>query len=267
LVGVQQEKCPHCGRSNPGLWGYSRFFQNLGDDFGFVRLIIGACVFVFVLTLIADPSGIGMRGFSILSPNHLIVKAFGASGAVPVFGYGWWWTLLSASWLHGNLLHILFNMLWVRQLAPATSRIYGAGRMVIIYLAAGAFGFLLSSFAGAFLGFLPVSLRGAGWTLGASAAVFGLLGALVLYGRRGGSTAVGQQAWMWAIFLGVFGFIMPGVDNFAHLGGFLGGYAAAHWLDPRRPERVEHLMAAVIGLGLSLLAVLFSVLRGFALLG
>jgi rhomboid protease GluP len=72
---------------------------------------------------------------------------------------------------------------------------------------------------------------------------------------------------MWAIFLGVFGFIMPGVDNFAHLGGFLGGYAVAHWLDPRRPERVEHLMAAVIGLGLSLLAVLFSVLKGLALLG
>lgn len=268
LVGVQQEKCPHCGRGNPGLWGYTRFFQSLGDDFGFVRLIIGACIVLYVLTLLVNPSGIGMGSlFSMLSPSMEGLFLFGASGAVPVFAYDRWWTVLSASWLHGGLIHILFNMLWVRQLAPATSRIFGAGRMVIIYLVAGAAGFVLSSFAGAYLGFLPSFLRGAKFTIGASAAIFGLLGALVLYGRRGGSSAVGQQAWMWAIFLGVFGFIMPGIDNFAHLGGFLGGYAAAHWLDPRRPERVEHLMAAVIGLGLSLVAVLFSVLKGLALLG
>lgn len=268
LVGVQEEKCPHCGRGNPGLWGYTRFFQSLGDDFGFVRLIIAACVVLYVLTLLVNPSAIGMKSlFSMLSPSVESLFLFGASGAVPVFGYDRWWTVLSASWLHGSLLHILFNMMWVRQLAPATSRIFGAGRMVVIYLVAGAAGFLLSSFAGAYLTFLPSFLRGANLTIGASAAIFGLLGALVLYGRRGGSTAVGQQAWMWAIFLGVFGFIMPGVDNFAHLGGFLGGYAAAHWLDPRRPERIEHLMAAVIGLGLSLLAVLFSVLKGLSLLG
>ena len=268
LVGVQQEKCPHCGRGNPGLWGYTRFFQSLGDDFGFVRLIIGACVVLYVLTLLVNPSGIGMKGiFSMLSPSTEGLFLFGASGAIPVFGYGRWWTVLTASWLHGGLLHIFFNMYMVRQLAPANSRIYGAGRMVIIYLVAGAAGFVLSSFAGAYLGFLPSFLRGAKFTIGASAAIFGLLGALVLYGRRGGSSAVGRQAWTWAIFLGVFGFIMPGIDNFAHLGGFLGGYAAAHWLDPRRPERVEHLMAAVIGLGLSLLAVLFSVLKGLALLG
>jgi len=268
LVGVQQDACPHCGRGNPGLWGYTRFFQGLGDDLGFVRLIIGACVVLFLLTLVVKPSTSAMKGlFSLLSPSMESLFLFGASGALPVFVYDRWWTVLSASWLHGGLLHILFNMLWVRQLAPATSRIYGAGRMVIIYLVAGAAGFLLSSFAGAYLDFLPSFLRGAKLTIGASAAIFGLLGALVLYGRKGGSTAVGQQAWMWAIFLGVFGFIMPGVDNFAHLGGFLGGYAVAHWLDPRRPERVEHLMAAVIGLGLSLLAVLFSVLKGLALLG
>jgi rhomboid protease GluP len=266
LVGVQQEQCPHCGRSYPGLWGYSRFFQSLGADFGFVPLIIGACIVLYVLTLAVNPSGIGMKGvLSMLAPNLESLFLFGASGAIPVFVYDRWWTVLSASWLHGGLLHILFNMLWVRQLAPATSRIYGAGRMVIIYLVAGAAGFLLSSFVGAYLGFLPSFLSGAKITIGASAAIFGLLGALVLYGRRGGSAALGQQAWMWAIFLGVFGFIMPGVDNFAHLGGFLGGYGVAHWLDPRRPERIEHLVAAVVGLGLSLAAVLVSVLTGLAI--
>ena len=61
--------------------------------------------------------------------------------------YGRWWTVLSASWLHGGVLHILFNMLWVRQLGPATAEIYGPGRMVIIYTVAGAVGFTLSSVA------------------------------------------------------------------------------------------------------------------------
>ena len=53
--------------------------------------------------------------------------------------------MLSAGWLHGGVLHILFNMMWVRQLGPATADIYGAGRMVIIYTIAGAVGFALSS--------------------------------------------------------------------------------------------------------------------------
>jgi rhomboid protease GluP len=58
----------------------------------------------------------------------------------------------------------------------------------------------------------------------------------------------------------VFGFVMPGIDNYAHLGGFLGGYVTAAALDPRREERVDHLIAAAVAIGLSLLAVLASVL-------
>ena len=55
--------------------------------------------------------------------------------------------MLSASWLHGSLLHIVFNMMWVRDLGPVVADMYGAGRMVIIYTVAGVCGFLLSSFA------------------------------------------------------------------------------------------------------------------------
>ena len=78
--------------------------------------------------------------------------AFGASGAIPVYVNGMWWTVLSAGWLHGSALHILFNMMWVRQLAPATADIYGPGRMVIIYTIAGVVGFAVSSTAGLYLG-------------------------------------------------------------------------------------------------------------------
>ena len=268
LVGVKEEVCPHCGRAQPGFWGFSRTFQNLSQVMGFTQIIVGGCVVLYILTLADDPSGIQMGGMmSMLQPSGESMYRFGASGAVPVFGYGRWWTVLSASWLHGGLLHILFNMLWVRQLAPATSRLYGPGRMMLIYLGGGAAGFILSSWAGAYLGFLPSFLRGAYLTIGASASIFGLLGALVHYSRRAGGTAIGQQAWTWAIVLGLFGFMMPGVDNFAHLGGFLGGYGLARWLDPLKPEKVDHLVAALVGLALSLAAVIFSVVRGLPVQG
>lgn len=268
LVGVREPSCPHCGRRNPGLWGFGRALQSLGLEVGFVQLIIGACAVLYLLTLAINPSGIQMRGMlSMLSPSAESLFLFGASGAVPVFGYQRWWTVLSASWLHGGVLHILFNMLWVRQLAPPMARLYGPGRMMLIYLVAGAAGFALSSVAGAYLGFLPPALRGAHLTIGASASIFGLLGALVLYGRRAGGAGLGQQAWSWALLLFVFGFVMPGVDNFAHLGGFLGGYGLARWLDPLRPERLDHLVAALVGLALSLLAILLSVFLGRSLVG
>ena len=67
------------------------------------------------------------------SPNGRVLQMFGASGAFPVFFRGDWWTVLSASWLHGSLLHILFNMMWVRELGPATSDIIGPSRTIIIY--------------------------------------------------------------------------------------------------------------------------------------
>lgn len=257
LVGVQEQTCPHCGRPSPGLWGYARFLQNLGQDFGFVPFVIGVCVALYLLMLIADPSGIRSGGLSFLMPSHAAIERFGASGAGPVFFQHRWWTVLSANWLHGGVLHILFNMMWVRQLGPATARLFGPGRMILIYLVAGVSGFVLSSVAG----FVRYGAYGANhFTLGASAAVFGLLGALVLYGRRTGSSAMSQQVWSWAIVLFVFGLVMDGVDNFAHFGGFAGGYLAARWFDPLKPERIDHLLAAVIGLGLSLLSILLSVL-------
>ena len=250
LVGVNENSCPHCGRSNPGLWGFTRVFQNLGQSVGPVQVIIGSCAVIYLLTLITDPSGIGMSGFlSMLRPSQKAILIFGASGTIPAIEFGRWWTVLSASWLHGSLLHILFNMMWVRQLAPATAKFYGVGRMLLIYVVSGAVGFILSTLSGHQL------------TLGASAAVFGLMGALVVYGRRTGNTAMGQQVWTWAGVLFLLGFVMPGVDNFAHLGGFLGGYGTARWLDPLRQETSHHLAAGLIAVGVSLLAVVVSVIH------
>ncbi len=263
LVGVRDDRCFSCGRSNPGMWGLAPALRKLGQDFGFLPMVLFGCTGLYVATLLIDPSGIRMGGMlSFLSPSLPSLFLFGASGAIPVFQYGRWWTILSAAWLHGGLLHILFNLYWVRQLGSLVADVFGPTRLVILYTVSSATGFLLSSTAGT----LPVPfLQGAGFTVGASAPIFGLLGALVYYGRFMGSSRLGRQAWVYAMVLFVFGLIMPNVDNFAHLGGFLGGYFAVPLLDPRYPEKFAHLAGALICVGLTVLSIVLSVVHGLAL--
>lgn len=262
LVGVSEEKCFYCGRPSPGMWGYTSILRRLGQDLGFVQIVIGGCVALYIATLLIYPAGIRGGGLmSFLAPSQASLFLFGASGSMPLFEYGRWWTVLSAAWLHGGLLHLLFNMMWVRSLAPVTADTYGIGRTVIIYTVTSMTGFLLSSWMGMFQS-LPWPLRGAELTIGASAPIFGLLGALVYSGRRGVGTALGQQALRFAVILGVFGLIMPGIDNWAHLGGFAGGYFLARWLDPMQPERTDHQIAALACVGLTILSVVVSILHG-----
>jgi rhomboid protease GluP len=256
LVGVNDERCYNCGRWNPGLWGYAPLLRRLGNDLGFTSLVIGACTFLYVASLLASGRGLMMVAgpMNFLVPSNMAIVLFGASGAYPVFVLGWWWTFLSAGWLHGSALHILFNMMWIRQLGPVTGELYGPSRAVIIYTAASALGFLVSTMAGSTI------------TLGASAGIMGLLGAMVRYGQRTGSNRLGSQAWGWALTLFVFGFLMRGVDNWAHGGGFVGGYLAGFLLDPLQRERPSHLMAALACLALTGLAVLASIVSGLGLL-
>jgi rhomboid protease GluP len=257
LVGVKDEKCYSCGRRNPGLWGFGPVLRRLGNDFGFSTVIVYGCCGLYALSLILTVlSGGSLMGgglFSILGPNRFAFDALGAAGAYPVFVLGRWWTLVSAGWLHAGALHILFNMMWVRQLGPSVEDMYGGARMVVIYTISSATGFFLSSFLGAYAA-IPF-FSGAGYTLGASAPIFGLLGALVYYGRRGGSSLVRSQAMSYAVTMFVFGLIMPGVDNSAHLGGFVGGYLAGMWLDPLKRERMDHFVGAAICLVVTALAI------------
>jgi rhomboid protease GluP len=185
---------------------------------------------------------------------------------LPVYGLGHVWTVLSASWLHGGLLHIVFNMMWVRQLAGPVAELYGAGRMILIWTAASVVGFGLSSTASAFLPPIPILGSHAPFTVGASASIFGLLGALVCYGRRTGQRAMHQQVWTWAVVMFIFGAIMPGVDNWAHAGGFLGGFGAARALDPLKPERSRHMLWALVCLGLTAASIVLSIVTGAQLL-
>jgi rhomboid protease GluP len=268
LVGVNDEKCYTCGRRNPGLWGFGPALRRFGSDLGFVSLITYGCIVIYflslVLTMVLGGNILGGGVFSLLGPHPQVNYLLGAAGAAPVFRDGRWWTLLSAGWLHGGALHILFNMMWVRELGPAVGDMYGAARMVIIYTIGCIAGFILSSFLGYYAPFIPF-FSGSGQTVGASAPIFGLLGALVHYGRRGGSSLVGSTALNYALTMGIFGFIMPGIDNSAHLGGFLGGYLASMWLDPLKRERMDHFVIAALCLlatGLAVIASVVSTLLG-----
>jgi rhomboid protease GluP len=260
LVGVKDDKCYNCGRRNPGLWGFGPVLRRFGNDFGFTTVIIYGCCGLYalslVLTVLSGGNLFSGSIFSLLGPNRFAYEALGAAGVYPVFAEGHWWTILSAGWLHGGALHILFNLMWVRQLGPAVEEMYGGARMVIIYTISSAAGFLLSSFLGAYAA-IPF-FSGGYYTLGASAPIFGLLGALVHYGRRGGSSHVRSQAMSYAITIFVFGLIMPGIDNGAHLGGFIGGYLAGMWLDPLKRERMDHFVGAAICLIATAIAVVTS---------
>ena len=260
LVGVSEKTCPYCGRRSPGMFGFTASLARLGRDMGFVDAVIGGCLLLYLLTLVVDPQSVHfLAGFELISPGMLSVLRFGASGAIPVFGLHRWWTVLSAGWLHGGLVHIGLNLYWLRYLAPPVAELYGASRMVIIYTVSSVTGFLLSSV----LGLEPKlgQWLGAPVTLGASAPILGLVGALVYYGRRSGSSAVSRTAWSYAITMILFGFVASGlvhVDNAAHLGGFAGGYLTGRILDPLRAERGDHQLGALICLALTAASVVAS---------
>lgn len=265
LVGVNQEKCLNCGRGNPGLWGFAGVLRRVNLEEAATRLIVIGCVALYVLSLVLEPAAIGFQGmFGLLSPGRGALFSLGASGALPVVQAGRWWTLLSAGWLHGGVLHILFNMMWVRQLAPATTMLFGPARMLLIYLLSSVVGFLASSLGGAYLHPLRFLMGGSPYAIsvGASAAVFGLLGAAVYAGRRGIASQLGRQAWGYALALFVFGLIVPGVDNWAHLGGFVGGYGLARMFNPNLPERTDHVLAVGVLLVATLAAIGLSLVVG-----
>lgn len=268
LVDVTDDRCPHCGARWPALWGYSRLLRRLGGlDVGLAKVILGSCVALYALSLLIDVAGIRMGGFlDILGPAPTSLYRLGAAGILPVWQHGRWWTVLSAGWLHGSLLHIFFNMYWVWYLVPQVAQVYGAGRTLVIYTVASASGFLLSSCGLVLLSqvspglarLLGQVLGTAGITIGASAALMGLLGVLIAYGRRGGPSYLVGWAGRYVIIFLLFGLFLRSVDNWAHLGGLIGGYLCGVAMDPSRPERLNDLLAGAACLLATLLAIVAS---------
>jgi rhomboid protease GluP len=202
-----------------------------------VRVLIIVNAAMFILSLLLNPSlaSLSANPFAMLSPDNRSLLLLGATGVIPIGQLGRWWSLITASYLHGGILHILFNMMALKQIAPLIFYEYGFFRMAVIYTLGGVLGFWISYLAG-----IP-------FTIGASAAVCSLIGAALYYGKsRGGAygDAIYRQIGGWALGIFAFGFLMPGINNWGHGGGLLGGIALGFLLGYRekRPESISHVI-------------------------
>ena len=138
-----------------------------GNDLGFVNIVTAGTVIMYVLSLVMSRDGNQIG----LSPSSVALRVLGASGASPVFEFGWWWTVLTAGWLHGGILHIAGNMLFLWVFGNNIEDSLGRVKFLLFYLAAG----LVAVYSQAALD--PESTVP---TIGASGAVAGVLGAYAL---------------------------------------------------------------------------------------
>ena len=241
LIGVGEEKCPFCGAWRPGLYGWTPVVQRLfGQRLDLIAIIVIGCVGLFIASLVLQPEAIlQMNGlFSILSPGQRALYQLGMTGGV-AWREGWWWTVLTAIYLHGGLLHIFFNVMWIRSLGPQVEEVYGPARAFVIFSVAGATGFVLSD------------VVSGSPSIGASGSIFGLLAALIVYGRKRGGSMMTMQLWQWAAVMFAMGFFMGGVNNWAHAGGFAGGWATAQAMrfsEKRESRGVQLLALALLAL-------------------
>ncbi len=238
LISVTEERCPFCGVFRPGMFGYGPALHKVFGGFDFPHLVTVACVVLYIAALALQPESImgSFNLFSLLSPGTRALYQLGMTGGV-AWRDGMWWTVLTAIYLHGGLMHIFFNLMWVRDLGPQVVRLFGSARGFVIFSIAGAAGFVVSNIAGN----TP--------SIGASGSIFGLLAALIVYGRRRGGSAMTRQLYQWAIIMFIMGFIMPNVNNWAHAGGFAGGWVSAEAMR-FSDERREGLGVRVLAFGL-----------------
>jgi rhomboid protease GluP len=206
---------------------------------------------MYLISLLLNPlfSSLSINPLTFLSPSDTSLLLMGATGTIPIDRYHRWWTVLSANYLHGGILHIFFNMMAFRQLAPLVIREYGVHRMFIIYTIGGIAGFGVSYLAGVRL------------TIGASAAVCALIGAILYFGKsRGGvyGNAVYRQIGGWAVGLFLFGLLVPGINNWGHGGGFVAGALLGFLLGYQEKVREKFIHKAVAGLCMILTLLILS---------
>ena len=154
---------------------------------------------------------------------------------------GQWWRLLTSAFLHGSILHLVFNMYVLFAFGPTLERILGRWRFIVL--------FLLSAVGGSVASYVFSDVRTL--SVGASGAIFGLMAALVVAGRRLRYDIT--QVVVLIIINVAIGFFSAGTDWRAHLGGLATGAAvAAVFVLPERRNRltVQILGITVIFVGL-----------------
>jgi len=243
LISRDEPSCPYCGMVRPGSRWKSTFTGVISlQCFDPVMAMITVNVVFFLLSILINPAALGLSAnpLTFLSPSDGSLFLLGATGTLPIT-YGRWWTLVAASFLHGGILHIFFNMMALRQLGPFVVEAFGPYRFAILYVWTGIAGFLLSVIAGV------------QFTIGAAASICGLIGAILYYGKsRGGfyGEAIYRQAMGWVGGLVLFGLFLPGINNWAHGGGVVSGILIAFLTgyDERKRENWMHRVLGAVSI-------------------
>lgn len=250
LISVDEPACPYCGQSRTGLQRIiNAFIGSTGKmrSFDLIKAIIYINISFYILSLLLNSSAVGLSAnpLTFLSPSSNSLLLLGATGTIPIDGFNRWWTLVSASFLHGGVLHIFFNMAALWQLGPFVLREFGFYRFVIIYIVAGTAGFFIS-----YLANIP-------FTIGASGSICGLIGAILYYGKsRGGSYGeiIYRQAMGWVVGIVIFGLFVTGINNWAHGGGIVSGILLG-FLMGYRERNGETIIHRALAIGCILLTV------------
>jgi membrane associated rhomboid family serine protease len=166
--------------------------------------MIGINVAIYLVT-VAQGAGINNPGGALFAKWEL----YGPSVA-----NGDWWRLLTAAFLHGSVIHIGFNMLALGWLGAPVERYIGSVRYLALYIVSG-----LAGSAGALV------VTPAAYTVGASGAIFGILGALLIIEYQQTGSIAGQAFTLILINL-AFSFTVAGISIGGHIGGLIGGILA-----------------------------------------
>ncbi len=178
-------------------------------------LIVIANLLVFVAMGLA---GAGWISVASMAPY----LRYGANQAIATTD-GQWWRLVASMFLHYGILHLLLNMWALFQAGQLLEKLLGRALYILVYFGSGICGSLVT---------LVWHGREGAWSAGASGAVFGIYGALIGYMLRQ-QHALPPSVWQPGLkgalsFAGynlIFGLLIPGIDNAAHLGGLAGGFA------------------------------------------
>ncbi|MBI3667013.1 MAG: rhomboid family intramembrane serine protease [Acidobacteria bacterium] len=197
-----------------------------------IILLINAALFAATLLMSAQRSDAGLGS---LDPQ--VLYAFGAKEPFSILVGKQWWRLVTAGFLHGGFLHILMNSWALYDLGAQVEEVYGTARFLVFYLVSSVAGFLASCFWSRSL------------SLGASAALFGLIGAMIAYGYQNRTTlgmAMKAVYARWAIY-GLLFSLIPGIDMAAHIGGLAAGFLLGYLAGPPRRAAVEWLWKVAAG--------------------
>jgi len=183
------------------------------------------------------------QGGGLLDIDGRTLSIFGAS--LP-WHREHWWRLITAGFLHGGLLHIGMNSWVLFDLGAQVEEAYGSARLIVFYVLTTISGFLVSSYTGHF-------------SVGASAAIFGLIGAMIALGTKEKSSYGSAMRGMyvrWAVYGLAMGFMIQGIDNFAHIGGLAGGFVLGYVAGTPR-IRGEAIWKMLAGICIAMTAVAF----------